>query len=243
MAEKRIESFEEFWPFYLREHSKPATRWFHFAGTSCGFALALFAIASRDLRLVPLALVAGYGPAWFSHFFIEGNKPASWTYPLWSFRADMKLWWQMMRKSVLALFIVGCASQPIPSEQQEAYFNCRGIIVDTASENLQRAGYITDWREGDQGVETKWTSYTIDRGDERRTLFLRYVVQAANDGVKFSIFERSDDVRGEAPWERITRNDVGDPAVVVLLEKIRQDVCGTDEPFFTPDPAHSTASR
>ena len=140
------------------------------------------------------------------------------------------------------LLVAGCAWRQIPAEQQQAYFDCRGIVVDTASENLQRAGYITDWREGDQGIETKWTSFTIYRGSDPRTLFLRYVVQAAEEGVTFQIFERSDDARDEAPWSRITDGDVKDPAVLALLEKLRRDVCGTDEPFFTPDRGRSTAS-
>jgi hypothetical protein len=96
MTEKRIASFEEFWPFYLREHSKKATRWIHFAGTNAGLLIALSALFTRDPWMLPAALVAGYAPAWFSHFFIEKNKPASWTYPLWSFRADLKLWAHMI---------------------------------------------------------------------------------------------------------------------------------------------------
>ena len=96
MAEKRIASFEEFWPFYLGEHSKPATRWFHFAGTTLGVLTAIVAIATLQVWLLPAAVVIGYGPAWFSHFFIEGNRPASWRYPVWSFMADFKLWATMI---------------------------------------------------------------------------------------------------------------------------------------------------
>ena len=88
---ERYQSFEEFWPFYLSEHSKPATRWFHVAGTLTGTAIALGSIATLNPLGLPLALVAGYGPAWFSHFFIEHNKPASWKYPVWSFMGDWKM--------------------------------------------------------------------------------------------------------------------------------------------------------
>ena len=33
----------------------------------------------------------GYGLAWYSHFFIEQNKPATWQYPGYSFISDQRL--------------------------------------------------------------------------------------------------------------------------------------------------------
>ena len=92
MSDKRIENFEEFWPFYVREHSKKSTRMFHFVGTSAAGLTAIAALALKKPALSPLALVMGYGPAWFSHFFIENNRPASFKYPLWSFKADWIMW-------------------------------------------------------------------------------------------------------------------------------------------------------
>ncbi len=92
MSTKDIQSFEEFWPFYVGEHARKATRLLHFAGTTVAGATALAALVLRRPSLVPIALVAGYGPAWFSHFFIEKNRPASFKYPLWSLAADWVMW-------------------------------------------------------------------------------------------------------------------------------------------------------
>jgi hypothetical protein len=96
MSRREIESFEEFWPFYLAEHSKPATRALHAAGTTVATACAVALIAKGRWRLLPLALVPGYAAAWASHFFIEHNRPATFKYPLWSFLADYKMFAMML---------------------------------------------------------------------------------------------------------------------------------------------------
>ena len=91
MSEQRFNSFEEFWPYYLAEHSKPATRALHAVGTTAALACLATCIAKRKWNLLPLAFIPGYGAAWIAHFFIEKNKPASFDYPLWSFIADHKM--------------------------------------------------------------------------------------------------------------------------------------------------------
>jgi len=87
-----MRTFAEFWPFYLREHSRKATRALHLAGTTCSLLLLLVAIGLRDGWLVLAALVCGYAFAWVGHFFVEHNKPATFKHPLWSFAADWKMW-------------------------------------------------------------------------------------------------------------------------------------------------------
>lgn len=90
---RKYRSFSEFWPFYLREHSKPQTRLLHYVGTSIVVAMAIFALLSGRLLWLLAIPLAGYGFAWFAHFRVERNRPATFTYPLWSLAADFKMWW------------------------------------------------------------------------------------------------------------------------------------------------------
>jgi len=96
MNEQRFQTFDEFWPFYVREHSKRATRVLHFAGTTSAVACLAGGLLLRRGSLLALAPVAGYGAAWIAHFFIEKNRPATFTYPLWSLQADFVMWSKMI---------------------------------------------------------------------------------------------------------------------------------------------------
>ena len=89
----RYTSFQEFWPHYLREHSRPGTRAYHYVGTSLVVALAIGAAVTRTWWLLAALPVAGYGFAWAGHALAEHNRPATFTYPSWSLRADFKMWW------------------------------------------------------------------------------------------------------------------------------------------------------
>ena len=84
-------TFAEFWPEYVRAHSKPATQAVHCAGTIIGWILLGAAIATRGWLWIVLALIVGYAFAWFSHFFIEHNRPATFEHPFWSWWADQRM--------------------------------------------------------------------------------------------------------------------------------------------------------
>ena len=91
MPEREMKSFEEFWPFYVREHSRAGTRALHAAGTMTATALLVGLVATGRWRWLPLALLPGYAAAWVGHFFVEHNRPATFKHPLWSFVGDYKM--------------------------------------------------------------------------------------------------------------------------------------------------------
>ena len=91
MRKDPITHYEEFWPYYLRLHSKKGTQWLHVIGLILGVFFFLLAIFKFSWSYLALAPVTGYGLAWLSHFMIEKNQPATWQYPWWSFISDFKM--------------------------------------------------------------------------------------------------------------------------------------------------------
>lgn len=45
----------------------------------------------------PAGVVGAYGCAWIGHFRFEGNRPATFEYPVWSLASDLRMWSHMAR--------------------------------------------------------------------------------------------------------------------------------------------------
>jgi hypothetical protein len=110
---EQYKTFAQFWPFYVSQHRNRTNRRLHFIGTTLAIAIlvhwlwfawgfwsgddrvplvsdiAFFISTMWHLILAPLC---GYGLAWAGHFFFQKNKPATFSYPLWSLRGDLKMY-------------------------------------------------------------------------------------------------------------------------------------------------------
>ena len=87
----RYRSFEDFYPFYLGEHSDLRTRVCHYLGTASALGvLALAALLGAPL-LVAAAPLVGYAGPWFGHLVFEKNRPATFRHPLWSLMGDFRM--------------------------------------------------------------------------------------------------------------------------------------------------------
>jgi len=90
-SNRRMKTFEDFWPTYLRQHAKPRTRALHYLGTGLAtLGLVAFVVAGDPWVLLAVP-VAGYGPAWIAHFLVEKNQPATFRHPLWSLAGDFRM--------------------------------------------------------------------------------------------------------------------------------------------------------
>ena len=93
ISEPKFNSFKEFYPFYLSEHSKRSTKILHMIGSIGVILMISYSFYSSNTKILYYLPIVGYGFAWIGHFFFEKNRPATFTYPLYSFIGD----WIMLK--------------------------------------------------------------------------------------------------------------------------------------------------
>ncbi|MEH6364826.1 MAG: Mpo1-like protein [Pseudomonas marincola] len=92
-AESRFQSFAEFYPYYLQEHSNPTYRRLHYVGSLLVLCILAYALVSQQWLWLLAVPLAGYGFAWLGHFVFEKNRPATFDYPFYSLMGD----WVMLK--------------------------------------------------------------------------------------------------------------------------------------------------
>ncbi len=95
-TEKKYKSFKAFYPYYLKEHADYKNRQLHFIGTLLLISFLIAGIITGKWILFALIPLTGYGFAWVGHFFIEKNRPATFTYPFYSLAGDFVMFWDIL---------------------------------------------------------------------------------------------------------------------------------------------------
>jgi len=89
-------TFKEFYPFYLSQHANLTCRRLHFVGSTMVLILIGLSLFLQNAWLLIGLPIAGYSCAWVGHFIFEKNRPATFTYPLYSLLGDWVMFWQII---------------------------------------------------------------------------------------------------------------------------------------------------
>ena len=81
-------SFAEFYPFYLSQHANTVCRRLHFVGSLLVLVILASSLVTGNFLWLLAIPVVGYGFAWLGHFGFEKNRPATFSYPLYSLQGD-----------------------------------------------------------------------------------------------------------------------------------------------------------
>lgn len=95
-SEREYNSFWSFYPYYLTEHARPLNRALHFIGTSLVIACFITLLITGKGWLLAIIPVCGYGFAWFGHFIVEKNRPATFKYPFYSLGSDFVMFFHIL---------------------------------------------------------------------------------------------------------------------------------------------------
>ncbi len=96
MKDRKYSSFKDFYPFYLSQHQNKICRRLHVIGSLLVIVVLFIAIISKKYSFLFALPFIGYGFAWVGHFFFEKNRPATFSYPAYSFIGDWVMLWQFL---------------------------------------------------------------------------------------------------------------------------------------------------
>ena len=85
---KKYNNINEFYEFYLTEHTNTTNRVLHFIGIALFALCFVTAMLFHNVWFFLMMPVAGFGFAWIGHLVFERNKPSTLKYPFFSFGSD-----------------------------------------------------------------------------------------------------------------------------------------------------------
>lgn len=82
-SEIRVRNLVEFWPVYLRTHSHPGTRAFHYAATLLAFTSFILTLLTGNGWYLLGGLLFSTILAWSGHRLFQGGHPLVFSRPVW----------------------------------------------------------------------------------------------------------------------------------------------------------------
>jgi len=89
--------FREYYKHYLTLHTNKWNRRLHALGQIFTIAFFIFCICNHFWIFLFFTPFIVYPFAWSGHFFLEKNKPAAWSNPLWAKACD----WVMLKDMII----------------------------------------------------------------------------------------------------------------------------------------------
>lgn len=86
-----VRSFEEFWPHYVRLHTRPETHALHAVATLSCLGLLGAAVITRQPVLAVMAPLVDFAIAQASHRIFEANVTTPWKNQVWHTRAELRM--------------------------------------------------------------------------------------------------------------------------------------------------------
>jgi len=93
---KEYTTFKQFYPFYLSQHQNKICRRLHIIAVLLILLLLIYTLVSHQWELFGYMPIIGYGFAWIGHWLFEKNRPATFTYPLYSLLGDWVMFKDVM---------------------------------------------------------------------------------------------------------------------------------------------------
>jgi hypothetical protein len=86
-----VHAFEDFWPHYVRLHTRPETHALHAVATLSCLGLLAAAVVTRQPALAVVAPLVDFAIAQASHRIFEENVTTPWKNQLWHTRAELRM--------------------------------------------------------------------------------------------------------------------------------------------------------
>jgi hypothetical protein len=86
-----VHAFEDFWPHYVRLHTRQETHLLHAVATLSCLALLGAAVVTRQPWLAVAAPLVDFAIAQASHRIFETNATTPWKNQLWHTRAELRM--------------------------------------------------------------------------------------------------------------------------------------------------------